>query len=122
MTRVRELAINLYGNEIAQFTPIGAPLFCDVALVKKYYKDLTDEKIHFWHKVWLFRAAKLLEKARTDLALEAKINTFMAMDSKDDWINIGFDIYRVSKSDYPEVTSEMVKDIDCCPGVVTDGK
>ena len=110
MDKIRQLAEALYANEVSQFNPTGEGLF-DM-IIK--YPHLTVEERHYWHKVWLFRSEKLLEKAESDVALREKINLFLEANLETDWIQTGFEIYKVAKSDFPDVTEKMVQHLRCC--------
>ena len=116
MDKVRELAEALFANEISQFTPTGAGLFDN--FIK--YPHVTEEKRHFYHKLWLFRSGKLLEKAEVDGELASKIQLFLRAKLSSGWIEAGFELYKASKEEFPEVTESMVKDIPCCE--VLNGK
>ena len=108
--RVKQLAEALYYNEVSQFTPMGEGLFGH--FIK--YPHITEEKRHFFHKLWLFRAGKLLEKPE----LEPKIQFFLKAEDNSSWIETGFELYKISKEEYPEITEAMVRGISCCEEVL----
>jgi hypothetical protein len=110
---VKELAIRLFQNEVSVFTPTGEGLFDH----NIKYPHVTEAMRHYWHKVWLFRAKALLKQAETDSGLAERIKIFIEANSKTDWVQVGWDIYKASEKQYPEITSEMVTGIECCEAI-----
>lgn len=115
LDKVRQLAEELYFNEVGQITPNGEGLF-DNFIDRP---NVTDEMRHQNHRLWLYRARELLKLARSDSVLSEKINQFLSF--KGDWQGVGFELYRQSKAAEPEITPAMTSDIKCC-SEVSDGR